>query len=94
MNSQIKTLLFDFRLKSRPTEAEVTDQIIKTLEAECFSKSDKFSKLTAVKIAQRSPDVQTYIFESEVSDVFVTIRLYDDKDANVVLLTLLIELKT
>ena len=92
MNPEIKTLLFDFRLRSRPTEAEVTEQIIQPLEAECFSKSDKFGKLSAVKIPQRNGNVQTYIFESDTSDIFLTIRLYDDID-NVVLLTLLIELK-
>ncbi len=94
MNSEVKTILFDFRLKSLPTEDDVNEQIIKILESESFSKSEKFSKLSQVKIAQRkAPQVQTYIYESEDSNVFVTIRVYDKTEtSDHVLLTLLIEL--
>ncbi len=94
MDSQIKTILFDFRLTSIPTEEDVIEQIVNILESQSFSKSEKFSKLSQVKIAQRKPpQVQTYIFESEDSNVFVTIRVYDKTDtSDHVLLTLLIEL--
>ena len=95
MNPEIKTLLFDFRLKSLPTEDDVKVQVIEKLESESFSKSEKFSKLCQVKIGQKSRQVQTYIFETETSDVFVTIRVYDKTATeDHALITLLIELKT
>ena len=92
MTASIKTLLFDFRLT---TEDDVTDLIIKTLESEAFSTSDKFTKLTAVQVGQKSPEIRTSIFETETSDALVVIRMYDKSGTKDGLahVTLAVELK-
>ena len=93
MTSAIRTLLFDFRLTSLPADVDIAAEIVKILESEAFSKSDKFSKLSPVPIPQKQDDIKTFIFESDSSDVFVTIRVYEKSDDHV-LVTLLVELTT
>ena len=96
MASKIKTLLFDFRLTSLPEDVDIAAEVIKTLESEAFSKSDKFSKLSPVAIAQKQPDIKTSLFESDCSDVFATVRVYQKSGTGEdhVLVTLLVELTT
>lgn len=90
MTAEIKTILFDFRLKSVPSGDQVSAQLIDILESEAFSKSDKFSKLLAVPLQQRNPSIKTSIYETDNSEAFVTVRVYDKESYG--LLTLQIEL--
>jgi len=96
MTSKIKTMLFDFRLTSLPADVDIAAEVVKILESEAFSKSDKFSKLSPVPFALKNPDIKTFLFESDSSDVFVTVRVYEKSgtDDGHVLVTLLVELTT
>jgi hypothetical protein len=73
----------------------VTEQLIQTLETEALSKSDKFSKLSPVPLAQKNAAIRTLIFESDSADVFAAVRVYDKSDSeDHVLVTLSVDIKT
>jgi len=71
-------------------------QIVNVLETEALAKSDKFTKLASVPIVQKSSDIRTFVFESESSDVFVVVRVYEKSlnEEGLVHVTLAVELKS